>query len=116
MTSSAALTQPLTCGDIEFKASTIERFPSVVQSCNSVVERDGMLYVRLVAEVITTGSDTVLLNMKAPDGSRFRQEFKPPPGFRAMISGTPTPVDRLRRGQEIRLYLPESDWQVITRE
>jgi hypothetical protein len=113
-TSSATLGQALSCGDIVFESSTIERFPSVAQTCNSVVERNGKLYVRLVAQVITAGSDSVLLKMKAPDGSSFRQEFKPQPGFQAMISGVPTPADRLRRGQEIRFYLPESDWHVIT--
>ena len=116
LASSATLAQALTCSDIEFKPGTIERFPSVAQSCNSVVERDGRLYVRLVAQVIRAGSDSVLVNMKAPDGSRFRQEFRPPPGFRAMISGRPTPTERLRRGQEIRFYLPESDWQVVREE
>jgi hypothetical protein len=113
LTSSASLAQALTCGDIEFKSSTIERFPSVAQSCNSVVERDGKLYVRLVAEVIRAGSDSALIYLEAPDGSKFRQEFTPPPGFRAMISGRPTSLPELRRGQEIHLYLPESDWQVI---
>ena len=113
LTSWAVLAQAPTCGDIKFNSSTIERFPSVARSCNSVVERKGKLYVRLVAEVIRARSDSVLLYLEAPDGSRFKQEFKPPPGFRAMISGRPTPVRDLERGQEIHLYLPQSDWQVI---
>jgi hypothetical protein len=113
LTSSTALAQAPTCGDIEFKSSAIERFPSVAQSCNSVVERNGELYVRLVAEVIRARSDSVLLYLEAPDGTKFRQEFKPPPGFRAMISGRPTPASNLRRGQEIHFYLPKSDWQLI---
>lgn len=112
LTSSVALAQALTCGDIKFNSKTIERFPSVARSCNSVVERKGKLYVRLVAKVIRARRDSVLLYLVAPDGSRFEQEFKPPPGFRAMISGRPTPVRDLKRGQEIHLYLPESEWQV----
>jgi hypothetical protein len=111
--SSAAFAQTLTCNDVAFRPSTVERFPSVAQSCNSVVERDGKLYVRLVAEVIRAKSGLVLLYLKGPDGSRIKQEFKPPPGFLAMISGKPTPLGHLRRGQEIHLYLPESDWQVV---
>ena len=111
--SSAALPKTPTCDDIEFKSSTVERFPSAAQSCNSVVERNGKLYVRLVAEVIRAKSGSVLLYLKGPDGSRIRQEFKPPPGFQASIGGKPTPMENLRRGQEIHLYLPESDWQVV---
>jgi ketosteroid isomerase-like protein len=103
----------LTCDDVEFKPSTIERFPSVAQSCNSVVTRnDGKVYVRLVAEVIRVRGGSVLIYLKGPDGSRIRQEWTPPPGFEAMISGKPMPLRALRRGQEIRLYLPENDWQV----
>lgn len=109
---STAFAQTLSCDNIVFKPSAVERFPSVAQSCNSVVERNGELYVRLVAEVIRARSGSVLLYLKGPDGSRFKQEFNPPPGFRAMISGKPTPAEHLRRGQEIHLYLPESDWQV----
>ncbi len=111
--SSAALAQAPTCDDIEYKPSTLERFPSVAQSCNSVVDRNGKLYVRLVAEVIRAKSDSVSIYLVGPDGSKFRQEFEPPPGFRAMIGGRPTPLRDLRRGEEIHLYLPESDWQVV---
>lgn len=110
--SSAALAQPPTCDDIEYKPSTIERFPSVAQSCNSVVNRNGKLYVRLVAEVIRVKNGSVSIYLVGPDGSKIRQDFEPPPGFRAMISGKPTPLRDLRRGEEIHLYLPQSDWQV----
>lgn len=112
--SQAASAQGLTCDDIEFKSSVIAEFPSVAQSCHSVVERGGKLYVRLVAEVIRARDNgSVMVYLKGRDGSRIRQEFKPPPGFRAMISGKPTPARDLRRGQEIRIYLPADRWQVI---
>lgn len=110
---SSALAQELSCDDIEFKESIIEQFPSVAQSCNSVVERNGKLYVRLVADVIHAGPSSVMLYLKSPDGTRVRQEWMPPPGFQATISGKPTPTRALRRGQEIRIYLPEADWEVV---
>ena len=112
--SPAALAQRLTCDDIEFNSRATDEFPSVAQSCHSVVERGGKLYVRLVAKVVRVRADgSMILDLKARDGSSIRQDFKPPRGFHAIISGKPTPTRDLVRGQEIRIYLPSDRWQVI---
>jgi hypothetical protein len=109
-----AFAQDLTCKDVEFDSSTTEAFPSVARACHSVVERDdGKLYVRLVADVVRVKADgSIMLDLKTRDGSKIRQEFHPPPGFRAIISGESKPTRALHRGQEIRLYLPSSAWRV----
>ena len=113
-TSPAALAQELTCADIAFSSSTTDEFPNVVQSCHSVVERDGRLYVRLVADVVRIrGDGSMTLDFKAGDGSRFRQDFNPSSGFYAIISGKRRPTRDLVRGQEIRVYLPSDRWEVI---
>ena len=112
--SPAALTQDFSCDDIVFNSSATNAFPSVAQSCHSVVERDGKLYVRLVADVVRIRADgSMVLDLKASDGSRIRQDFNPSRGFRAMISGKPRPTRELVPGQEIRLYLPSDRWQVL---
>jgi hypothetical protein len=114
--SPAAWSQALTCDDIEFDSIATDEFPSVARACHSVVNRDGKLYVRLVADVVRVRADgSVVLDFKTRDGSRIRQDFAPPPGFRATISGEPTPLRRLVRGQEIRLYLPADRWHVVER-
>lgn len=106
--------QDLSCDDIVFKPRAIEAFPSAAQSCYAVVERDdGKLYVRLVADVVRVESDdSIVVDLKGRDGSRIRQMFHAPPGFRASIDGRLTPARDLRRGQEIRLYLPANWWEV----
>ena len=112
--SPVALAQGLTCDEIEFKSSATDEFPSVAQSCHSVVERGGKLYVRLVAEVVRVRADgSMMVDLKARDGSSIRQDFKPPRGFHAIINGNPTPTRDLVRGQEIRIYLPSDRWQVV---
>ena len=106
--------QPPTCEAIRFSPDATAAFPSVAQSCHSVVERDGRLYVRLVADVVRVRRDgSLLLDLKGRDGSRIRQAFNPPPGFNAIISGRPKSTRFLVRGQEIRLYLPSDRWEVI---
>ncbi len=112
--SPAALAQGLTCDDIEFNSSATDEFPSVAQSCHSVVERGGKLYVRLVAKVVRVRADgSMILDLKARDGSSIRQDFKPPRGFHAIISGKLRTTRDLVRGQEIRIYLPSDRWQVV---
>jgi len=111
----AALAQQLTCDDIEFTPGAIRKFPSLEheQTCHSIVERDGQLYVRLVADVVKVQADgSVVIDLKARDGTKIRQVFNPPPGFRASLSGKPSPTKDLKRGQEIRLYLPSTHWHV----
>jgi len=109
----AALAQQLTCDDIEFTPAAIHKFPSVEQTCHSIVERNGQLYVRLVADVVKVQTDgSVVIDLKAGDGGKFRQVFHPPPGFRASLSGKPSSTRDFKRGQEIRLYLPSTHWHV----
>jgi len=109
-----ARAQVPTCDDLEFGLQATEAFPSVAQSCFAVVERDdGRLYVRLVADVVSVADDgSIVIDLKGRDGSRIRQTFHAPPGFRASIGGRATPARDLRRGQEIRLYLPQDWWRV----
>ena len=106
--------QNLTCDDIEFNSHATDEFPSVAQSCHSVVERDdGKLYVRLVADVVRIRPDgSMTLDFKTGDGSSFRQDFNPASGFHAIISGKRSPTQDLVRGQEIRVYLPSDRWRV----
>ncbi len=74
--SAVALARELSCDDIEFNFSATDEFPSVAQSCHSVVERDGKLYVRLVADVVRVRTDgSMMLEFKAADGSSFRQDL-----------------------------------------
>ena len=111
--SASSRAQEIGCEDIEFSASATAEFPSVAQSCHSVVERDGRRYVRLVADVVEVRADgSLVLDLKGRDGSRIRQAYRPPPGFRPVLSGKPASPRRLVRGQEIRLYLPEDRWSL----
>ena len=113
-TSPTALAQELTCADVAFNSITTDEFPSVVQSCHSIVERDGRLFARLVADVVRIRADgSMTLDFKTEDGSRFRQDFNPSSGFYAIISGKRRPTRDLVRGQEIRVYLPSDRWNVI---
>ena len=109
-----ALAQELECADIEFNSITTDEFPSVRQSCHSVVEREGRLFVRLVADVVRIRADgSMTLDFKTSDGSRFRQDFNPSSGFYAIINGERRSTRYLLRGQEIRVYLPADRWHVV---
>jgi len=51
--SPAVFAQELTCDDIEFKARVTDNFPNAAESCLEVVERDGKLYAKFVAKVVS---------------------------------------------------------------
>ena len=109
---SPALAQGLTCDDIEFNSNVTDQFPDVARACQEVVERDGKLYAKVVADVVRVAGRTVTLDIKTRDGSSIRQSFRPAAEFRVLLGGTRTRVRDLVRGQEIRMYLPNDRWEV----
>ena len=110
--SSPALAQGLTCDDIEFNSNVTDEFPDVARACLEVVERDGKLYARVVAEVVRVAGRTVTLDIETRDGTSIRQSFRPEAGFRVLVGGRRTMARNLVRGQEIRIYLPSDRWAV----
>jgi len=110
--SSAVMAQAPTCDDIEFKANVTDQFPNVADGCLEVVERDGKLYAKFVAEVVRARGSQITLDIKTKDGSSIRQSFEPASDFRVNLDGRSHRVRDLVRGQEIRIYLPSDRWAV----
>lgn len=111
--SPAAMAQAPTCDDIEFNANVTDQFPNAADGCLEVLERDGKLYAKFVAEVVTARRNgNVTLDIKTRDGSSIRQSFQPASDFRVSLDGRSHRVGDLVRGQEIRIYLPSDRWAV----
>jgi len=97
----------LTCDDFRPTAEGLERYPNLEGACEAVIERDGELFGAFSAIVRRAGSETVTLYMPATDKT-FR--VTPDPETRIVIGGTSLRPSRLSRGQEIRVYLPVSEF------
>lgn len=111
--SPAVSAQALSCDDIEFTSAVTKEFPKVAESCQEVVERDGALYAKFVADVVGVWRNgKITVDIKARDGSSIRQSFHPTSEFRVSVEGKPTRVRDLVRGQQIRIYLPSDRWAV----
>ena len=109
--SPAALAQ--TCDDIVFGSAVTDKLPNAAEGCQEVVERDGKMYAKFVAEVVRVRGRSVTVDLMKRDGGKIRQTFRPDPRFRVNIGGQPTRIADLHRGQEIRIYLPADRWEVV---
>ena len=110
--SSAVVAQELTCDDIEFKSNVTDNFPNAADGCLEVVERDGELFAKYIAEIVSVRRGRVTMDIKTRDGSSIRQVIDPPDGFRVNLDGRPRRVRDLAPGQEIRVYLPGDRWAI----
>lgn len=106
-----AFSQPtesaLTCDDFRPTAEGLERYPNLEGACEAVIERDGELFGAFSAIVRRAGSESVTLYMPVTDRTF---QVTPDPETRIVIGGVSLRPRQLSQGQEIRVYLPVSEF------
>jgi hypothetical protein len=115
-TSGAASAQDLTCADLQWGEWVADR-PYIEKSCAGVVERNGVLYAKFNATMERYfNNGDVKLRIHAPDGTWNVDTFRPPKDFRADVDGTPTVFSDIPSGKDIRLYVPEGRFTLVSFE
>jgi hypothetical protein len=115
-TSGAVSAQEPTCADLQWGDWVAER-PYVQTSCAGVVEKNGVLYAKFNATMERYfNNGDVKLRIHAPDGSWNVDTFRPPADFRADVDGEPLPFSKIPSGKDIRLYVPEGRFTLVSFE
>jgi hypothetical protein len=110
LTTATASTQEvsaLTCDDFRPTPEALERFPNLAGACEAIIERDGELYGLFRADVRRVRGNNVTLHLPAT-GKTF--VVRPDASHRVIADGQKTRARNLSRGQEIRIYLPVSEF------
>ncbi len=97
----------LSCDDFRPTSEALERYPDLVGACEGIVDRDGELYAKFTAVVRRAAGNSVTLYLPATDHT-FRAN--PDSSARVLLDGRKTRVRDLVRGQEVRIYLPVSEF------
>ncbi len=114
--SSTVVAQEVTCGDLKWGDWVTER-PYMATSCAGVVERNGVLYAKFNAKMERYfNNGDVKLRILAPDGSFDVATFRPPSDFLADVGGEPTPFSKIPTGKDIRVYIPEGRFTLVSFE
>lgn len=115
-TSGAASAQNPTCADLAW-GDWIKERPYIEKSCADVVEKNGTLYAKFNATMERYfNNGDVKLRIHAPDGTWEVDTFRPPKDFMADVDGVPTAFSKIPSGKDIRLYVPEGRFVLVSFE
>jgi LPXTG-motif cell wall-anchored protein len=104
---SAQQESALTCADFRPTPEALERYPNLAGACESIIERDGELYGLFRADVRRVRGNNVTLHLPVT-GKTF--VVRPDTAHRVIADGQKLRARNLSRGQEIRIYLPVSEF------
>lgn len=83
--------------------------------CEEVVEKDGMKYARMDATVVGRDTDVVTVGFKSVFGTKVMDlSIQLAPEATLTINGKETKWSSVKRGDEIRFYLPERVFGFVT--
>lgn len=95
------------CAGIHWSDEVIKRYPNVdlTKACQSVEHHDGVDYVKFSATVVRN-DEGKNLTLDIKDGGEVTVAV--PPRTQLSIDGHPTPMMRVRRGDKLNFYIPQS--------
>jgi hypothetical protein len=113
----AALSQNLTCSDIEWSSVVTNEYPNIADACDEVVEKDGKRFARVEVEIQRVRGRTLTFKIINNDGSsagNYSQTVDT--SWRAKIGGRSYRASDLSRGQRLNVYMPSDRWAVIVED
>ncbi len=104
-----------TCMDITWNADLLKSFPRAPAACQEVVVRDGKKFARFTAKVTAIGPDIVKVRFLNVAGDPGREiTIKPGPDSRVVIAGKKVEYSKLRKDDELTVWMPERQVGVIS--
>ena len=112
-----AMSQNLTCADIEWSSAVTNEYPNIADACDEVVEKNGKRFARVEVEIQRVRGRTLTFKIINNDGSsagNYSQTVDT--SWRAKIGGRNYRASDLSRGQRLNVYLPSDRWAVIVED
>jgi LPXTG-motif cell wall-anchored protein len=102
--------QPAACERVEFSEEVLARFPNIRAACLDVIDKGGVMYAVVKANLVRATSRRMTVQIKRPDGS-----LSEPIGVnlksneRINIAGRMTRIQDVAIGQELTAYIHVTD-------
>jgi LPXTG-motif cell wall-anchored protein len=94
------------CAGVHWSPETLAKYPNIVPACQSVETHNGKHFVKFSATVVKNLNQGKQLTLNLKDGGEVTVDV--PANTRLMIDGKETPMSRVRRGDKLSFYVPES--------
>lgn len=93
------------CEGIRWSDRALQMYPTIGSACQGVEQRNGKTYVKFTGKVKRNVDQGKQLVVNFKDGGDIT--LNPPPDTNLYIDGQPTPVAKLRDGNELTFYIAE---------
>ena len=94
------------CSQVTWSAESLAKYPKIASACQSVLQKDGVYYVKFSGEVKKVQNRGADLTVQFKDGNRVM--LHPDPNFTVSINGKATKPSGLRPGDQLNFYIPQS--------
>src|SRR5262245_907072 len=99
------------CTPAIFGPEVTSQYPNAWKACRGLKKEGDSIYVKFIGKVESTTADTVTVVFEDPQNKpASRVVFAPPMDSKIRIEGRDIPYSKLKKGDEIHLYIPSSKW------
>lgn len=105
------------CADLSWQKQVVARYPNIAAACQEVVVSNSVRYARFTGELLRVNRDgSVSFDFKDRDGKSVGKAttLQPADSQRAVIEGRAYRLSELNPGQQLSLYVPETNLVVAT--
>jgi hypothetical protein len=105
------------CADLAWQDQVVSRYPNIAAACQEVVVSDSVRYARFTGELVRVNRDgSVRFDFKDREGKSLGKAttLQPADSQRAIIEGRAYRLSELNPGQQLSLYVPETNLVVAT--
>ena len=99
------------CDNVNFSAEVVAKFPNAQKACIAVLEKDGGVYVKYEADVVSASKDSVTVDFLDKNGKGVsRVTFAPAADQTAEIDGKAMAFSSMKKGMKLHFYIEHSRW------
>ena len=99
------------CSPAIFGPEVTALHPNAWRGCRGLKSEDGSIYVKFIGKVEAANEETVTVLFEDPQNKPVsRVVFAPQKDLKIKIEGRDIPYSKLKKGDEIHLYIPSSKW------
>lgn len=108
--------QDMECDGVTFNAEGFVAYEFIDQACQAVVDRDGVLYAQMYAQIVSQAKSGTHLRFQHSDGTWGPSHLSKHRNFVAQIDGKDVKIRDLPFRQEVRVYIPAEYFTVVEEE
>ncbi len=99
------------CSPAVFGPDVTAMYPKAWMACRGLKSEGGSIYVKFIGKVEAANEETVTVVFENADNKPVsRVVFAPPKDGKIKVKGSDIPFSKLKKGDEISIYIPSSKW------